>query len=305
MQPNNPAGGGWRGFANLFRAEWIKIAGNRWVAGCLIWIFPIMTLLFIVIVAFILGLSPSARDGFSEDEAVLWTENATSVWNIANNPIGRIILLGFTAVVFAGEYQWQTWKNTVPRHQRTALVLIKFLVVGVFVVVAFVTMSIILAVGWWPLTEIAGTDYGPPISGDVLADFAEDYSIQASITFTSTIIAAGYAALAGMLTRSILGGVLVAFGLTVAEGASLLAFALLAWLLDIPEIVHIYRFLPFYNLLNVATWINDDRPERLVMEDFDINHADSLEFSLVVLAAWVIGLMTLTVLLFRRQDITT
>ncbi|MBN1681907.1 MAG: hypothetical protein JW966_16640 [Anaerolineae bacterium] len=298
-------------FGNLFRAEWLKIAGNRWVAGCLKWVFPILIFGFILLMAVILALSGAARESFQEgaaEEPYLWTEYALSTWNLPNNPIGRLVLLGFTAVVFAGEYQWKTWKNTVPRRHRVSLILIKFLALGVFVVVAFVSMSIIFAAGWGVLTEIAGVPYGPALSGDVLTDFAEDYLLQASQAFTSTIIAAGYAALAGMLTRSILGGVLVGVGITFLENLLILILALIGWFLGFYKIVHLYRLTPGYNLLNVNMWVTENHAQRVTMFE-DSRHlivmSDTLAFSLVVLAAWIVGLITLTVVLFQRQDITS
>ncbi|RPJ02895.1 MAG: hypothetical protein EHM39_00825 [Chloroflexi bacterium] len=293
---------------DLFRAEWLKIAGNRWVASCLIWIFPMMAVGLTIVMGLILALSSDARTGFSQDDTYRWTDNAIGVWSIPNNPIGRLILLGFTAVVFAGEYQWPTWKNVVPRNRRVALILIKFLALGGFVVLAFVLMSILWTLGWGLLTQIAGTSYGPHITGKVLSEFAEDYVLAAGLAFTSTIISAGYAALAGMLTRSILGGVLVGFGLTLAEGFSILALLLIGWFTDFPEIVHAYRFLPFYNLINVSSWLTENKPLAMQPSEegifADIIFSDSLAFSVAVLAAWVVGLITLTAVLFRRQDIT-
>ncbi len=293
---------------DLFRAEWLKIAGNRWVSGCLIWIFPIAAFALLVVFALILALSSGARDGFRQDDSTLWTNNAIGVWNLANNPVGRLLLLGFTAVMFAGEYQWQTWKNIVPRNRRVALIMIKFLALGVFVVVAFVLMSIIWTLGWGVLCQIANVSYGPKITSDVLSDFAGDYALAVALAFTSTLIAAGYAAAAAMLTRSILGGVLVGFGLTFAEYLSIGALVLIGYFLDIPRVVHLYRLTPGYNLLNVASWLNDK-----VALNMDVPvegkatyiFSDSLTFSVVVLAAWVFGLIALTAYLFRQQDITS
>ncbi len=294
---------------DLFRAEWLKIAGNRWVAGCMVWIFPLGALAFILIAGVILLLSSSARQGFRQDEAALWTEQAIGVWSFPNNPLGRLILLGFTAVVFAGEYQWGTWKNIVPRNRRFSLVLVKFVALGVFVVLAFALMSVLWAAGWGVLTRIAGDSYGPRITADVVRDFAGDYALAASLAFTSTIIAAGYAALAGMLTRSILGGVIVGFAVTFAENLSIVVLLLIGWLLDIPKAVLAYRFTPGYNLLNVASWISDKAPSMVRPYEngphAEIVLSDSLEFSVLVLAAWVVGLILLTGLLFRRQDITS
>ncbi|NLF75093.1 MAG: hypothetical protein GX573_05300 [Chloroflexi bacterium] len=292
---------------NLFRAEWVKIAGNRWVAGCLVWIFPILAVAFVMLMSVIMALSPAARESFFEAPAQ-WTEQAVAIWNIPNNPLGRLVLLGFTAVVFAGEYQWQTWKNVVPRNRRSLLILIKFLALGAFIVLAFVLMSILWTVGMGVLSRIAGVPYGPSLTGDVLVDFAGDYALAAALAFTSTVIAAGYAALAGMLTRSILGGVLVGFAITFLENLSIAGLALIGYLLDIPRIVHLYRLTPGYNLLNVSSWITDDDAIEMTLQvssDHSYAVSDSLTFSILVLAAWVVGLIGLTIYLFRRQDIAS
>jgi ABC-type transport system involved in multi-copper enzyme maturation permease subunit len=262
-----------------------------------------------VVAGVILALSSSARAGLRQDETLLWTEQAISMWNFPNNPVGRLILLGFTAVVFAGEYQWQTWKNVVPRNRRAALILIKFLALGVFVVLAFSLMSVLWTAGWAVLTHIADAPYGPRVTWAVLQDFGEDYALAAGLAFTSTLIAAGYAALAAMVTRSILGGVIAGFALTFAENLSIVALMLIGWFLDIPRIVHLYRLTPGYNLINVASWINENAPN--TMRPFEegkysgIVFSDSLEFSLAILALWVFGLIALTVFLFQRQDITS
>ncbi len=298
-----------RAALSLFRAEWVKIAGNRWVAIGLVWIFPIMAALFIALLALILVLDGDARASFGVEETYRWTDLAVGVWNIPNHPFLRVILLGFTAVVFAGEYQWGTWKNTVPRNTRTALIVAKFFAVGAFVLLVFVLTSILVAVGFGLLLQIAGQSYGPALSGDVLVQFAEDYAIQASTAFTTTIISAGYAALAAMLTRSILGGVIASFVMTVAESSSIIGFILIGYFLDIPKIVHLYRVTPLYNIMNVISWINDHKALDMVLfegePDMAITLSDPVGFSLVMLAAWVVGLVALAAYLFNRQDITS
>ncbi|NLE50731.1 MAG: hypothetical protein GX613_04935 [Chloroflexi bacterium] len=292
---------------NLFRAEWTKIAGHRWLTGFLIWIFPIGAVAFTVVLSIILALSESARTSFSAD-TVTWTETLTGAWSFLNNPLGRLLLIGFTAVMFAGEYQWQTWKNLIPRNRRVALIVIKFLALSVFVVVAFALMSVLLTAGMGLLRAIAGASYGPEITGDVLRTTASDYARSAGLGFLSTLIAAGYAALAGMLTRSILGGVLVAYGLTILENLLLVGLILIAYFLDFRDIVHIYRLTPGYNLLNLDSWfrVGHSAPfEVMFGADDALVVRDSAEFSALVIAVWVIGLISLTIFLFRRQDITS
>lgn len=298
-----------RGALTLFRAEWVKVAGNRWVAMGLVWIFPIVTALFIALLALILALDGSARASFGVEETYRWTDLAVGVWNIPNHPFLRVILLGFTAVVFAGEYQWGTWKNTIPRNSRAALIVAKFFAVGTFVLLVFVLTSILVAVGFGLLLQIAGQPYGPALSRDVLVEFAGDYAVQASTAFTTTIISAGYAALAAMLTRSILGGVIASFVITVAEGSSVVGLILVGYFLDIPNIVHAYRVTPLYNILNVISWVNENQALDMVLyegePDMAITLSDPLGFSLAMLAAWVVGLVLLVAFLFSRQDITS
>jgi ABC-type transport system involved in multi-copper enzyme maturation permease subunit len=292
---------------NLFRAEWEKIGGNRWVVSCLIWIFPVGAFAFVLMASLVLSLSSSARASVRGDQAMEWTAQAIGVWNFPSNLLGRLLLLGFTAVVFAGEYQWNTWKNIVPRNHRAALILVKFVALGSYVVVAFVLMSIIWTLGGGLLSWIAGASYGPELSGKVVADFIHDYTIAAALAFTSTIIAAGYAALAGMLTRSILGGILVGIGVTIAEQLLFVGMMLIEYFLGIRHFVYLYRLTPGYNLLNAATWVNDHHANQITVDlGKGINYAfqDTLLTSVAILAVWVVGLITLTAYLFRRQDIT-
>ncbi|WP_119072425.1 ABC transporter permease [Aggregatilinea lenta] len=292
---------------NLFRAEWAKINGNRWVAGCLIWVFPVGAVGLMVLLGVIMAFSSGARESFVSDNAQ-WTDMLVGAWQIPNEMLGRVLLLGFTAVIFAGEYQWNTWKNIVPRSRRLALIAIKFVTLGVFVVFAFVILSILLTVGWGILTWIAGGTYGPHVTESVVRDVAGDYLRSAGLAFISTLIAAGYAALAGMLTRSILGGILVSVGLTIGEAASAVGLVLIAFFLDAPSVVKLYRFAPTYNLLNVNEWIVNHKAAPFDMQYGDNQHiilSSSMEFSLLVLAVWIVGLIALTAYWFQRQDITS
>jgi hypothetical protein len=76
-----------------------------------------------------------------------------------------------------------------------------------------------------------------------------------------------------------------------------------------PRIVHMYQYMPFYNMANVTSWVTKN--VALNMQPFGEGHeysyivfSDSLAFSLSVLAVWMIGLFALTATLFQRQDIT-
>lgn len=287
-------------WVKLFRAEFYKIIGNRWATGCMIWIFPFMAVLLTCFLLF-LSIFSGPRHSMAQ-EPTQWTDAMMIAWVIPNNPFGQILLLGFTAVFFAGEYQWNTWKSIVPRSWRVPLIVIKFITVGIFIVLAFVIMSILLGIGFGLVSVAIGANYGPALSGEVLTDFIDTYLKQALTTFLGTLLAGSYAALAAMMTRSILGSVLIGFLIMFIQTLLALPLALLAWLLSFPDILHIYRFTPFYSLTNLTGWLFENSP--VGMEINGTTYNDSAEFSLVLLICWVVGLVGLTAYLFQRQDIT-
>jgi ABC-2 type transport system permease protein len=288
--------------SSLARAEWCKIAGNRMVTLFMIWIFPLAAAAGAIALCVLALASPMGRTLFRSGALVieLWTQIIPEIWNLPNSWPGRMLLVGFAAFVFAGEYQWHTWKNLIPRNQRPALILAKFVVVAVFVLLAFLSATAILSLGMGLAMGLAG---GTPTSlpSDRLAGLVTDSALQAVVILLSTTIAAGYAALAGMYTRSILGGVLVGLGATGGEQFLLLALAQIAGWLKEPRMLELYRLAPSYNVANAVSWINDGSPTVML---FGVA-ADSLAYSLALLASWVLVLILLTVLVFRRQDIVT
>lgn len=297
---------------SLFRAECSKIVGHRWVVGFLLWVFPVGALAFLIVMGVLLAVVPNAKSDASVQELgldqVVWTEQAVVAWNIPNSLLGRLMLLGFSSVVFAGEFQWKTWKNVLPRSERVQLVLVKFVAVVVLVVITFVVMSIIVTVGVGVLAAMVGESYGTVPTRTELAEFGRNYVRQAWLSATLAIISTGYAALAAMVTRSILGGVLVSVVATYVEGLSILGLILIGHFTGVRRMVELYRLMPSYNIANVSSWINKGRPPtdslsaELLGDAFSFD--DTLMFSLFVLALWVLGLVGITTYLFQKQDIT-
>jgi hypothetical protein len=287
-----------------FRAEWCKIAGNRLVTLSLMWIFPLAAVVAVLLMFILALVSDEARLILRTGAAVLevWPHIVPALWNLPHSWLGRLLLVGFAAFVFAGEYQWRTWKNIIPRSRRVALVLNKFVVVVAFVLVAFLSAMIVLSLGAIVAVRLAGGTLAG-IRGGLLADMAGEYALGATLAVVSTLIASGYAALAGMCTRSILGGVLVALGATMGEQFSIVGLSQIADWLDAPRLLGLYRLTPSYNLGNAASWIRDGVPLPILIP-FPLA-VDSLAFSAAVLAGWVLGLIALTAIVFQRQDIAT
>lgn len=282
---------------NLFRAEYLKVTGNRGIAIGLVWIFPlgggIGMLLSILIM---LGLPPQYRGGMNMSEALL------SPWTVPGSELGRLLMLALTATVFAGEYQWGTWKNLVPRRQRTLLALVKFVAVSALMLVAFTLMSLVLWVSGALMCAVAGTPYE---FGMTFETFVQSFLIQLFLAFTVTLIGAGYAAVAAIFSRAILGGIVIGIGMVIMELVGPALFALLGNFLRVPQLAVVYLYTPGYNINNVTWWLRMNRPMEMGSNLSQYAAPHALNTSLFILGVWVVGLISLTVILFRRQDITT
>ena len=165
---------------NLYHAELQKTIGNRWVLGFLLWIFPVGAFGVVIIYTLLAFFFENFGENFFQIPPE-WTTTMISVWSFPTNTLGQMFLIGLTAVSFAGEYQWGTWKNILPRRRRYALIGVKFLTLGTLVLFAFTLMSIIVGVGFGVISAVAGIEYGPAFSGEVFIEFLGDYALPGRI----------------------------------------------------------------------------------------------------------------------------
>jgi hypothetical protein len=281
----------------LLRAEWLKAIKNYKLTGFLVWIYPVSLVAFFVIAPFT-GL---------DFEPGQWTKDIPGIWttiiSFPYNLMLRMLPLAFMVNMFASEYQLGTWKNLVPRNRRTFLILAKCVVLVVIVMISLILSSLVIGAGQGVGHALSGTAYGPHLTGKVLADFLGVYAREAFLGMLSLSMLVGFAAVAVFLTRSVLGGLLVAFGLSIFESLSLHILLLLGGLLDKPGIINLYRFNPTYNLDNLRSWLVNNAPFQPAMPIFTAT--PSLAFSAIMLGVWVIGLMILVVYMFKQQDIAS
>lgn len=170
--------------------------------------------------------------------------------------------------------------------------------------VAFNLMALVWGGGYRLATWAVGLDFGPALTGPALGQFLRDYGLHMGLALAATLVAAGYAALAALLTRSVPGGLLAGLGLAIVETLSLMLLGVIAGVLDRPGVMNLYRFTPTYSLDNILSWVQHSRSYApLYPAGFTAEPGPA--FSVVVLLAWVAGLVGLTVWLFQRQDITS
>ena len=109
--------------------------------------------------------------------------------------------------------------------------------------------------------------------------------------------------------RSILGGIMVGIGISIAEPLVIPGSLALARLFDREFFLHLGRFGPFYNIENVNSWVRTDQAVNWLDSFFEMFNVvapvDSLGFSVLLLAFWMVLGVGLVLYLFQRQDITT
>ena len=287
------------------KAEWIKIARNYKFNSFLVWILPIGMLAFylIMIVGGLLLKAPPEEMIYGCDGQ--WTENVYGIWNFLiafpGGIFGRILPLAFFAVVFAGEYQWGTWKNLIPRNNRLILLISKGTVSVLAVVSSILITAPISAGGQAILCKIGGATYGPAISAGVIGQFLGTFLLKSLVGGLALLMVLGFAALASILSRSVLGGFLGGFGFSLLELFSLGVLILLQNIFNNPSIVNFYRFMPGYNIENLQSWFfhGTGYGGELLGMAVEISQWQSL----AVMAGWIIIPFAIAVYAFRRQDL--
>lgn len=294
---------------NLMRAEWKKTTGNRLAAGLLVWIFPLGAVGIAVLSFVVLFLSEDYRRSLGMQTAY-WQNSFETGWGVVNSEIGRGIMLVFAAITLAGEYVWGTWKNIIPRSRRWKLILAKFIMISLVIVFSYIVFTLVIGLTDTLLKVVSGAPLSPELTGETLSQAVTTYLVQAGTSFGAAWIAVGYAAIAAMLTRSVVGSIVLSFIALVAEQAILVVCFLLVQVLGLSDqILYVYYFTPSYNFTNINSWLLSDTPyhplqfSTVTGATTFIPH--SLTGSLIIIALYVILIAAITILLFRRQDITS
>jgi ABC-2 type transport system permease protein len=292
---------------NLFRAEWKKTVWNQLLTGFLVWAFPAGVFGFYAVMLIGGLFSRGWAEGMLTTGSGRWTEDALGAWGMLLafpfTILSRMLPLAFMAAVFAGEYQSGTWKNLIPRSRRAYLILAKTAVVIVLMTLALAATSAVTVAGQAAGRSLAGWEYGPAVSRVAVADFAVRYGQTVFLGVMALIILAAIAALAAVLTRSVLGSLLMVFLFSTLDSISMYVLMLLARIFSAPDLTALYRFTPQCNIDNAASWFRTGAAVRLPFEDFSTG--PDLWFSLVMLVIWSVGLTALALALFQRQDITS
>ncbi len=292
---------------NALAAEWRKLLGHTEAVSLLVWIYPIGAFVLIGLFGILPTLFIESIRDFTVANPPLWTDDLLAVWNAMNGFPGgtflRMPFLAFIAMAFAGEYQWDTWKNILLHQSRTRLVLSKFLVLGLLMLLSLMLTSLVIAGGEWLTMLLIDQPYGPALADVDLRAFLQEGVMQIFVTFLGTLIVAAYTALIAMYSRSIIASLLLSVGISIVEFSFSLLLLTASQVLQRPHIVNAIVATPTYNLENVRSWVVDGSAS--TFGGFPGFTAEpTIWLSVAILLAWLAGLLWLTVVVFRRQDIT-
>ena len=140
-------------------AEALKFRGHRATWG-LVWIWPIgMIVIWLIAIGVDLA-NGGGGEGNGAANAAGWIADSVGFWNVPAHPIGRYLIGAFVAVVFAGEYGWNTWKLIVPHRARGSLIAAKYVVALALLAIGFTLAAALFNASGW-LEDVVTGDADP------------------------------------------------------------------------------------------------------------------------------------------------
>lgn len=277
-------------------AETLKLSRHK-ATWFLVWMYPIV---LVAVIAMIVVVS-LVNGGDAVDQAPTlnaWLGDATSFWGLPRQAITRVLIASYVAVVFAGEYGWNTWKLILPHRRRAGVIAAKYALILILFAIAFTIAAALFTVGVWA-DDVMTAD--PMPAGITAGALVQAHATAALAAIAPLLITMGYASLAAILTRSMIGALIASIVLIAVESIIATFAPMLAVYLP-GAMWALLHALPGYHIANLANWIGSG--EALAMP-FPSGAVVALGWgtSLAVLAAWTAGLIGTAFAWFGRQDI--
>ena len=277
-------------------AESLKLRRHR-ATWLLVWLFPIgVTVIMLIGIA--IELLPGVGSPSAAPDTGKWIENAAAFWNAPPHGFTRYLICAIAAIVFGGEYGWNTWKLIVPHRSRTTLLAAKYVMCLVLLYLAFIAAALIMMAMTW-LEDVVTGDAIP--AGITLGALAHAHWAGFLASLAPVMLTIAYTSLAAILTRSTTAALVIGIAITTLEGIFGTFGPALSFYL--PSVVEpLYRALPGYHLANLNSWIGGGEAREVLFPSGAVL-ASGWATSLAVVAAWIAGLVALTLARFNRQDI--
>lgn len=273
---------------NILHGEFIKILRNRLITIFTVGMLPLLTITLLSVLA-ITTWTGTLSEKWGD---INWHQQIILSLLVSNNIIGQALFIIFAATIFGGEGSWNTWKAIVPRSKRYYLILSKFIVTATGILVAINGVALMTFIGSWMIALAAEKPFMGGAWADVTVPFFTQYTVALLAIFSSMMIGAIFAAFASVMTNSISGGMLGLIA-SIVDASSLVMLTLASILLGNDFPLQIAKLMPSFNVQNLLAWM---------IEGQGID-GRAFWFSGLILAVWIFGGITLTMVLFIRRDI--
>ncbi len=281
--------------ADAFAAERLRLSKAR---GTLFW-----SLLFVPIVALAVAIGNAVlmvvvANQRGQDpatvlsKAVDLSQQATSVLNLSGFFVVQIFFMVCASQILAGDYRWETWRLLTPRNTRVNLMLGKVLTFGVAAAAGLAALAFSGLLGGVLDAVIV---HSPITLSQNPGEAAKAFAGLFLICWLELMTLAAVAACVAVVTRNGVAALLVPVGLWLVQGF-VIGGARKGFPTPHDPPLQWLAALPALGVDTLKSAIAIDTP--------DYAQPTSAPFALAFLLAWLVGLVALALVLFRRQDLT-
>lgn len=268
---------------DAFNAERFRMVRDR---GAMFWgvIFPALFIFALSFLETVLGLLVKNANAVPTTKVVNLAQAIIHGFNWANAfPIQLFVLLGVSAM-FAADYRWETWRLQTPRNSRANLMVAKFIAFAILALVAL----LLLASASVLATLVQGVLLGMPFAPFGLGVTPTGLLRGLAAGWLELMVVGSMAALISVVTRSNMAGLLIPVFISAAQYIGL-AIKQIHPGIATPDLI-----LAFPNLA-AQVLRGDGGP---------LHEPAHPLFALLGLTVWAVLFTALTVVLFRRQELT-
>ncbi len=275
-------------------AEGLKLRRHR-ATWLMVWIYPIAFAL-LVLAQFVRDATHMSGVEAPAASAAIWIQQSTLIWGAPLSGGGRFLIAGFAALVFAGEYGWNTWKLIIPARSRWQLIAAKWTMASLLVFLGFAAADIVGLLGSMLRPLVGGAAIPANLT---VAELFKAHAAAGGHAVVPILYTVAWAGLFAVLTTSVLATVILSIAMILLEqlvsAIGVLAYGYAPWLAS-----SLLEVLPFYHVANLTAWA---RGQGLVIPlGAGATLAHEWAASMCAVTAWLLGMGAVTIIRFRRQD---
>jgi ABC-2 type transport system permease protein len=280
------------------RAELLKMARNRWSTFWAYGFPPLFSLLAGLIVQFVVRL-PAGAEMFNAAAPISSVRDGLATYS---GLFLQIFPIAGAAILFAGEYRWETWRAILTRNGRTTIMLAKLIAFVIAIVLSILACGLAgLLVGFVDASQSATVVWPRAGTGQI----ALSLTLSFAGAFLQLMATAGLVMILAVFSRAIIAAIVGPFLiLSVAEIASI-RFRLP----DLRDWAPLFPNLGSDAIQQVSRIMLDTPNAGIADFARAFGDADAYAEKLAPLGAaalvlWAVALAAAAIFIFRRQDLS-